>query len=303
MDSLPFFTASNGTLRRLKERATPSEPLGCSAPTGGVHRGLGLKIDEGEFRQQTVEFGYCASLFSAPMSRAEHPTKGDVGTAAEVAMPMKDLDHFKAWLDDLLDTASKMHRHKGSGYPDYADLAEFQAWSAQAESFLLSLLGPDHVYYQRFKDAAGGGRSIYWTTMTQCVQLLRSVSDDLAKGRLVSLRDLVTAEVFGDFLGMADHLLKHDYKDAGASLIGAVLERGLRDVALANGLKLKDRDDLTSLTNKLAEKGVFNRLVQKNLNVWIELRNKADHGQFEEYKIEDVRNMLTGVQTFLSTAI
>jgi hypothetical protein len=110
----------------------------------------------------------------------------------------------------------------------------------------------------------------------------------------------VIADVFSDFLDMATELLEHGYKDPAASLVGAVLERGLRDIAKANGIEVRSRDDLTSLANRLAEKGAFNRLTQKTLNVWIAIRNHADHGEFDEYTLDDVRNMLAGVRTFLS---
>lgn len=212
---------------------------------------------------------------------------------------MAGLEHFTTWLDEILTTASRMLPHTSS-YQKYVDRGEFRGWSAQSESFLTELVGSSHVYYTRFATVANRNIDTTWTSFQECVSILSSVKDDLTKGRLISLKAMITAEVFSDFLEMAEHLLLHDYKDASASLIGAVLERGLRDLATANGLTVRDRDDLTSLTNKLAEKHVFNRLVQKNLNVWIEVRNNADHGKFEEYAPSDVKNMLVGVQAFLS---
>jgi hypothetical protein len=116
---------------------------------------------------------------------------------------------------------------------------------------------------------------------------------------LISFRKLVTAEVFSDFLDMAEHLLANGYKDPSASLIGAVLEIGLRDIASGNELKVGARDDLTALNNRLAEAAVYSRLVQKSINVWIAIRNYADHGQFEQYAAEDVKSMHTGVREFL----
>lgn len=212
---------------------------------------------------------------------------------------MAGLEHFTTWLDEILTTASRMLPYT-SAYIEVVDRAQFRGWSAQSEAFLTELVGTNHVYYKRFETSATRSVDPYWTSFQECVSILGSVRDDLTKGRLISLKAMVTAEVFSDFLEMAEHLLSHGYKDASASLIGAVLERGLRDLATANVLIVRDRDDLTSLTNKLAEKQVFNRLVQKNLNVWIEVRNNADHGKFEQYGSADVQSMLVGVRTFLS---
>jgi hypothetical protein len=36
------------------------------------------------------------------------------------------------------------------------------------------------------------------------------------------------------------------------------------------------------------------------VQVWNDIRNHADHGKFDEYKIDDVKEMLRGVTQFLS---
>ena len=112
---------------------------------------------------------------------------------------------------------------------------------------------------------------------------------------------LIAADVFSDFMEMAEHLLDAGYKDPAASLIGAVLERGVRQVASEQGVKLKSRDDLSSLNAKCADAGVYKRLVQKKVQVWIGVRNHADHGEFDEYAESDVREMLNGVRDHLAT--
>ena len=99
---------------------------------------------------------------------------------------------------------------------------------------------------------------------------------------------------------MAEHLLESDYKDPAASLCGAVLEDGLRKIAMKKGIKIKSNNDLNSLNDKCANGGVYNRLIQKKIKVWIEIRNKADHGQFNEYSEKDVQEMLKGVRDFLA---
>ncbi len=99
---------------------------------------------------------------------------------------------------------------------------------------------------------------------------------------------------------MADHLLDNGYKDPAASLIGAVLEDGLRRIYSNNNLIVKSDDSINSLNQKLAAKGVYNDLQRKQIQVWNDIRNNADHGHFGEYKADDVRDMLGGVQRFLS---
>ena len=109
-----------------------------------------------------------------------------------------------------------------------------------------------------------------------------------------------TGIIFTDFLDMAKHLLEAEYKDPSASLVGAVLEDGLRKICEIHSVQVKGSDDIGALNTKLADKEVYNRLVQKQIQAWKAIRNSADHGKFDDYKKEDVAAMLQGVQRFLT---
>ena len=88
-------------------------------------------------------------------------------------------------------------------------------------------------------------------------------------------------------------------KDPAASLTGAVLEDGLRKIAVANSVDVKSTDDLSALNHKLAQAKIYNRLTQRKIEVWNAVRNNADHGNFNEYKAADVKDMLGGTTLFL----
>ena len=90
------------------------------------------------------------------------------------------------------------------------------------------------------------------------------------------------------------------YKDAAASITGAVLEDGLRRIASAKQISIKNSDDLSTLNHKLADAQIYNRLMQKKIQVWNDIRNNAAHGKFAEYRPEDVKEMIVGVQAFLA---
>ena len=53
---------------------------------------------------------------------------------------------------------------------------------------------------------------------------LRSVREDVEDGYLTDIRTLISADVFTDFLEMAEHLDDNGYKDPTAYPSGAVLE-------------------------------------------------------------------------------
>ena len=52
------------------------------------------------------------------------------------------------------------------------------------------------------------------------------------------------------------------------------------------------------MNNELATAGAYNKLDQKNVTAWLDLRNKAAHGSHAEYTAEQVEMMLTGVREF-----
>ena len=64
---------------------------------------------------------------------------------------------------------------------------------------------------------------------------------------------------------MARHLLDAGYVHPAASLIGAVLENGLRQIASASGVNVKTSDDISALDTKLADAEIYSRLVQKRV--------------------------------------
>jgi hypothetical protein len=182
------------------------------------------------------------------------------------------------------------------GYPTLSSEA-FSEWQTQSLSYLINVLGQDHIYVQKFKVL---GRQGYRGTVGSGQGILRAVREDIEGGYLKRIQALVSAEIFTDFLEMAGHLHEQGYKDPAASLIGAVLEDGLRKICVKNAVTVKSSDDISSLNKRLADAQVYNRLMQKKLQVWNDVRNNADHGKFSDYSNDDVKEMLKGVSDFLA---
>ena len=183
------------------------------------------------------------------------------------------------------------------GFPTLAR-QEYANWRSQSLAFLTDLLGPDHVYTNDFREKTKD--SAYTTSAESGRGILRAVLEDIEQGFIETVRQLIAAELFSDFFEQAEHLLENGYKAPSASLAGAVLENGLRSIANRNEIPVKERDDLSALNHKLADKETYNRLVQKKVQVWTDVRNHADHGRFDEFSEDDVRNLIEGAQSFLA---
>jgi hypothetical protein len=204
-------------------------------------------------------------------------------------------------IDELLEKSNAVI----DTYKTYPDWGDFVEWKTQTQSFLINLLGSQHNYVesfqQEFTDITPSKMPHIITERIAGGQgILRAVREDVLGGYLTNVKTLISAEVFNDFLDMVKHLLDNGYKDAAATLCGAVLEDGLRRIASNKTVTIRSKEDLNSLNQKCADKGIFNRLLQKRINVWNEIRNNAAHGKFDEYSEQDVRDMYNGVSQFFS---
>lgn len=144
--------------------------------------------------------------------------------------------------------------------------------------------------------------SNYFGHVSELTGILKGVQHDLKSGMLFDLRLLLQAEIFADFLEMAEHLLDNGYKDAAAVLLGAVLEDSLRKLAHASGVGTIAANGkaltIDPLNAAIAKAGVYSPLIQKQITSWANLRNDAAHGNFLKYDAEQVRLMLLFVQKF-----
>lgn len=180
----------------------------------------------------------------------------------------------------------------------YVDTGLFQQWRTSALALLVATLGSESIHCRDFERCCEGSQRYQ---AIQGLAILRAAKEDIEGGYLQKVETIVSADVFSDFLEMAGHLLDNGFKDPAASLIGAVLEDGLRRICRNNNITVKSDDNISSLNKKLADKSIYNRLQQREMEVWNKLRDYADHGHFDEYKADNVKDMLVGVGKFLST--
>jgi len=133
--------------------------------------------------------------------------------------------------------------------------------------------------------------------------VLMSLEEAYKSGYLERVAELVHAEMFADFVEMAEYLLHEGYKDPAAVIIGSVLEEHLRQLCAKNGLATDVAGKpmkAEQLNSDLAGKPVYSKLDQKSITSWLDLRNKAAHGKYGEYTKDQVALLILGVQNFLT---
>jgi hypothetical protein len=82
--------------------------------------------------------------------------------------------------------------------------------------------------------------------------IVQALKSDIANGYLSSLRELLHADLFSDFLDMAHHLLQEGYKDPAAVLAGGVLEGHLRQLCAKNSIDLEKPNSRGEIVAKMA---------------------------------------------------
>ena len=212
-------------------------------------------------------------------------------------------------LDKLLEEA-KLLKHFAENYATATPVngysggrAKFSSFRTQCLQFLSTTIGTESLYYLGFYNQVTQ-YDIY--PLELAVEFLIRIKNDIEEGWLINLKGIISAEIFSDFLEMAEHLLQEGYKDAAAVMIGSTLEGHIKRLAEKNNIPLiiekGDKDILkkvSTLNVELAKAKVYNSQISKSVTAWLDLRNKAAHGLYDEYDKSQVSTMLMGVRHFV----
>jgi hypothetical protein len=187
--------------------------------------------------------------------------------------------------------------------------AQFVAFRTQVLAYLTALLGADATYTVQF-GAITNPMDVVLSdagAIETMQHVLRALKEDIEQGHLQTFRELVSAELFSDFVEMAQHLLDEHYKDAAAVIAGSVLEEHLRQLAAKNGISTtytdsKGRTQAKSaemFRTELATANVYTQTQAKQALGWLAIRNDAAHGHYDKYTEPEVKNMIQGIIDFM----
>ncbi len=214
-------------------------------------------------------------------------------------MTQKILDRFSSLVNEG-NLIYKKFESSGSGYN--AELnSDFIEWQMKSKNILNITCGEESHYLSQFKTnlkAGMGDTNI--SILNRLIPILRAAEDDLKNGFLITIKQLVQADVFDSELEQAKSLLQNGYKNAAAVIAGTVLETAIKEICLNNGIEL-DRKKLTHLNDELAKAGIYNKLQQKQITALADIRNNAAHGDYDQFTQEHVERMIEDIEKFLLT--
>ena len=196
-----------------------------------------------------------------------------------------------------------------SKHSDLSDLPEHerQALVTRAISAIARISGKNSSYSKEAHRVIAHQPYLHMHT-PHIIGIVSALRSDVADGHLSSLVELVHAEVFADFLEMADHLIQGGYKVASAVITGSALEGHLRALCNKHSIDTAETKPNASIVQKKADRlnseltssEAYGKLDQKSITAWLDLRNKAAHGHHTEFTNEQTTLMLSGVRDFLS---
>lgn len=149
-----------------------------------------------------------------------------------------------------------------------------------------------------------------YDTFRNMMAVIRALHEDFSGGFLDNYDDVIRGVLFDDFLEQAEYLCNEDYKDAAAVIAGSTLESHLRKLCLNNQIDIhfqKNSRKIPKNTNRLKDdlssQGIISKTMKKQVTLWLDIRNNAAHGNYNEYTKEQVSVFIQGLRVFISQTL
>jgi len=171
----------------------------------------------------------------------------------------------------------------------------------QAMNLIRRSCGESSDHYQELKRLAENQNSatnpFY---LEHCLGVVEAAHRDFEAGLLFDVRSLIAADLLGGFMEQAETLLAAGYHVPTASLAGAVLEDTMRKLCEKHGINNPPTLGINALNSELFRNDIYDKLIQKRITAIADIRNNADHGNFNKFTKEDVVDMVKWINRFVS---
>jgi hypothetical protein len=203
-------------------------------------------------------------------------------------------------LSDLAKTMQVKHSEYSSRY-EQVDPEQYLNWCVKARSLIGNACGRESEHYKSFVEAEEPSSfSGNYENLKSLRAVFTAAREDFEGGYLVSVRNLVQAEIADSELDQARELHKSGYISAAAVVAGVVLETTLRTLCDSQGLS---HGKLDKMNADLAKAGQYNSLMQKRITALAAIRNSAAHGNAGDFTATDVSSMIADVERFAQESL
>ncbi|MDO9009380.1 MAG: hypothetical protein Q7U80_14270 [Thiobacillus sp.] len=147
-------------------------------------------------------------------------------------------------VDELLELGKQVlaTKHSTGGHFNvvYVKSGPMAGFRSASLSFIDRVYGSAHPHFNEFTKGTEKSRA---GDAERGVAILEAIRSEIAGGWLFTIKGLIIAELFSDFLEMADHLQESGYKDPAAVMIGSVLEEHLRQLCVKHTIETAEEKD------------------------------------------------------------
>ena len=180
---------------------------------------------------------------------------------------------------------------------EYVDNKLMLSWRMKVKNFLSQICSEESQYFKQFEKYESSILGPNHIETFLCLKtIFLAAKEDCECGYFLSIIKLTQAEVFDSELEQAKALLGGGYHVAAAVIAGTVLETSLRQLCDENNI---GHGKLDKMNADLAKAGGYNVLTQKRVTALADIRNNAAYGKPDEFKKEDVNDMIRDVNNFL----
>jgi len=194
------------------------------------------------------------------------------------------------------------------GTEKHVDFSGHVKWSTDCNVLLTMLFSSSQIhkdYASNFKNLETTLGEVQWGIAT-----LKSLKENLEEGFLEDLSSHISGEIASDYMSQAENLIGEGADGAynhvpAAVLSGAVLEKALRELcekqepAISTVKDNGEHKTMNPLIDGLKKARVYNETKAKQLRHFADIRNHAAHGRFNEFNVDDVEDMIKGINRFL----
>jgi hypothetical protein len=181
---------------------------------------------------------------------------------------------------------------------------KFHDFRITALSYLSRVFGEAGTYYQSFKTEVTHHTA---SRTRRGIGMLTAARRELQGDWLETTAGAVARNILTDMLRLARMQLDQGNHRAAAVIAGAILEKQLRNLCLARGIAIHNEIQGKAvpkkglqLTGEAYKRKLYDRQDNKAVISWPELCDAAAQGKGEDLDIAQVKNMLNGMQAFLT---
>jgi hypothetical protein len=192
-------------------------------------------------------------------------------------------------------TVNFVSREDGTTYYDVPS-GPYREWVTNALNLIQRTFGESSIHFKHLSQLyADFGISEYH--FAGSFSLFKAAKEDYEGGYLFNVRTLAKAEILADAMGQAKELVHAGYKDPACILARVSLEAALKDLCDQHNIP---HAKLDKMNGDLCKANVYNMAKQKLVTAWSDIGNKAAHGDWSSYTLQDAAAMVQGVEALVA---